>query len=109
MKFFRFWYFDIPIYKLSVVFLQFVVLICIFASVCCAPSPTNKGLRELPALRHEEVHDEFGQYALRYITAESEYNILKYLHVNNKIEYILKYTKTCTLFSDESISIIHFR
>lgn len=26
--------------------------------------------RALPALHHEEIHDEFGQYALRYVTAE---------------------------------------
>ncbi|XP_075971117.1 endocuticle structural glycoprotein SgAbd-2-like [Anticarsia gemmatalis] len=26
--------------------------------------------RRLPALEHEEVHDEYGQYALRYVTAE---------------------------------------
>lgn len=26
--------------------------------------------RALPALEHEEVHDEYGQYALRYVTAE---------------------------------------
>lgn len=24
----------------------------------------------LPALQHEEVHDDFGQYALRYVTAD---------------------------------------
>ncbi|XP_037299066.1 endocuticle structural glycoprotein ABD-5-like [Manduca sexta] len=34
-------------------------------------APADSGVRELPALRHEEVHDEFGQYALRYITAEN--------------------------------------
>ncbi|XP_075971043.1 endocuticle structural glycoprotein SgAbd-8-like, partial [Anticarsia gemmatalis] len=28
-------------------------------------------LRKLPALRHEEVHDEYGQYALRFVTAEN--------------------------------------
>lgn len=31
-----------------------------------APSPAST----LPALHHEEIHDEFGQYALRYFTAE---------------------------------------
>lgn len=37
-----------------------------------APSvdPETAARRALPALEHEEVHDEFGQYALRYVTAE---------------------------------------
>lgn len=26
--------------------------------------------RAMPALEHEEVHDEFGQYSIRYVTAE---------------------------------------
>ncbi|XP_075970097.1 flexible cuticle protein 12-like, partial [Anticarsia gemmatalis] len=26
--------------------------------------------RSLPALEHEEIHDEYGQFALRYVTAE---------------------------------------
>ncbi|XP_028167307.1 flexible cuticle protein 12-like [Ostrinia nubilalis] len=46
----------------------FVVLSCLVAVALCAP---HSGLRELPAVRHEEVHDEYGQYALRYITAEN--------------------------------------
>lgn len=32
--------------------------------------PEIAARRALPALEHEEVHDEFGQYALRYVTAE---------------------------------------
>lgn len=32
-----------------------------------APAST---VRNLPALHHEEIHDDFGQYALRYVTAE---------------------------------------
>ncbi|CAG9785111.1 unnamed protein product [Diatraea saccharalis] len=27
----------------------------------------------LPALHHEEIHDDFGQYALRYYTAEGTF------------------------------------
>lgn len=50
-------------------FLQFVVL---FVCACIGTmqgAPTD-GRRTLPALRHEEIHDQFGQYALRYVTAE---------------------------------------
>ncbi|XP_059052340.1 larval cuticle protein 65Ag1-like [Achroia grisella] len=45
-----------------------VVFSCLVAAALSAPAA---GLRELPAVRHEEVHDEYGQYALRYITAEN--------------------------------------
>ncbi|XP_049866267.1 endocuticle structural glycoprotein SgAbd-2-like [Pectinophora gossypiella] len=44
---------------------------CLCALATAAPALHDPALRELPALRHEEVHDEFGQYALRYITAEN--------------------------------------
>lgn len=42
------------------------------AAVLAAPTvdPVTAARRLLPALQHEEVHDEFGQYALRYVTAE---------------------------------------
>ncbi|XP_023954704.2 flexible cuticle protein 12-like [Bicyclus anynana] len=51
-----------------------VVFACLAAVVLCAPpkpATDDASLRFLPAIRHEEVHDEFGQYALRYITAEN--------------------------------------
>lgn len=32
--------------------------------------PVTAARRALPALQHEEIHDEFGQYTLRYVTAE---------------------------------------
>ncbi|XP_031769473.1 larval cuticle protein 65Ag1-like [Galleria mellonella] len=46
----------------------FVIFSCMVAVALCAPTSS---VRELPAVRHEEVHDEYGQYALRYITAEN--------------------------------------
>ncbi|CAH2241502.1 flexible cuticle protein 12-like [Pararge aegeria] len=52
----------------------FVVLAFLVAVALCAPprhAKDDDSLRYLPAIRHEEVHDEFGQYALRYITAEN--------------------------------------
>lgn len=52
-------------------FFQLAVIACLVAVVYCAPAPSNAP-RDLPALRHEEIHDKFGQYALRYITAESK-------------------------------------
>ncbi|KAL0891969.1 hypothetical protein ABMA27_015202 [Loxostege sticticalis] len=48
---------------------MFVVLSCLVAVALCAPA--SHDLQILPAVRHEEKHDEFGQYALRYITAEN--------------------------------------
>ncbi|KAJ8732088.1 hypothetical protein PYW08_014818 [Mythimna loreyi] len=51
----------------------FTVALCVFAVAVAAPtSPdsTVEARRKLPALEHEEIHDEFGQFALRYITAE---------------------------------------
>ncbi|XP_013196928.2 flexible cuticle protein 12-like [Amyelois transitella] len=48
----------------------FVVLSCLVAAALALPAH-DPSLRELPAVRHEEVHDEYGQYALRYITAEN--------------------------------------
>ncbi|XP_069354775.1 flexible cuticle protein 12-like [Maniola hyperantus] len=53
---------------------QFVVFASLVAVVLSAPpkhANNDKSLRLLPAIRHEEKHDEFGQYALRYITAEN--------------------------------------
>lgn len=42
------------------------------ATTASAPSvnPDIAARRALPALEHEEIHDEFGQFALRYVTAE---------------------------------------
>ncbi|CAH0699896.1 unnamed protein product [Spodoptera exigua] len=48
--------------------LAFFVL-CGLSSVLAAPLEGNSH-RLLPPLDHEEVHDEFGQFALRYVTAE---------------------------------------
>ncbi|CAH2237005.1 flexible cuticle protein 12-like [Pararge aegeria] len=51
----------------------FLVSLCLFAVASAAPSESSDKLaaiRALPALEHEEVHDEAGQYALRYVTAE---------------------------------------
>ncbi|XP_045764352.1 flexible cuticle protein 12-like [Maniola jurtina] len=52
---------------------SFVVFASLLALVLSAPPKPNndKFLRFLPAIRHEEKHDEYGQYALRYITAEN--------------------------------------
>lgn len=54
--------------------LQFLVSLCIIAAVSAVPVAKDArdlhAIRALPALEHEEVHDEFGQYALRYVTAE---------------------------------------
>ncbi|XP_060801262.1 flexible cuticle protein 12-like [Amyelois transitella] len=48
-----------------------VALACLVASAVAAPSsPSLAARRALPALQHEEIHDDFGQYALRYVTAE---------------------------------------
>ncbi|KAM3962396.1 larval cuticle protein 65Ag1-like [Aphomia sociella] len=47
----------------------FVVLSCLVAVALSAPADSS--LRELPAIRHEEIHDEYGQYVVRYITAEN--------------------------------------
>ncbi|XP_031769590.1 endocuticle structural glycoprotein ABD-5-like [Galleria mellonella] len=52
--------------------MKIVVLLC-FCAVAALSAPTSvedAARRSLPALQHEEVHDDFGQYALRYITAE---------------------------------------
>ncbi|KAJ8732087.1 hypothetical protein PYW08_014817 [Mythimna loreyi] len=51
----------------------FVVALCIFAAATAAPTSPDGAVearRKLPALEHEEIHDEFGQFALRYVTAE---------------------------------------
>lgn len=49
-----------------------MVALCVIATASAAPSSpaATAARRALPALQHEEVHDEFGQYALRYVTAE---------------------------------------
>ena len=49
-----------------------MVFLGLLAVALAAPSvdPATAARRALPALEHEEVHDEFGQYALRYVTAE---------------------------------------
>ncbi|KAF9798866.1 hypothetical protein SFRURICE_020430 [Spodoptera frugiperda] len=46
-----------------------VVALCFLASVLAAPLE-GSSTRSLPPLDHEEIHDEFGQFALRYVTAE---------------------------------------
>ncbi|XP_073952016.1 uncharacterized protein isoform X2 [Choristoneura fumiferana] len=56
------------IYEPPVTF-QLLVLGCLVVVAVSAPLDPETA-RELPAVRHEEVHDEYGQYALRYITAE---------------------------------------
>lgn len=50
---------------------QFIVA-CLIAAALAAPSvdPATAALRALPALTHEEIHDQLGQYTLRYVTAE---------------------------------------
>ncbi|CAH0715900.1 unnamed protein product, partial [Brenthis ino] len=51
---------------------MFVVFFALLALAIAAP-PVGKDLaavRALPALLHEEVHDERGQFVLRYVTAE---------------------------------------
>ncbi|CAK1553633.1 unnamed protein product [Leptosia nina] len=55
--------------------MKVVLVLCVLVvSATCAPTTTVNpeilARRHLPALEHEEVHDEFGQYALRYVTAE---------------------------------------
>lgn len=49
-----------------------MVAVCLIAAAAAAPSSpaATAARRALPALQHEEIHDEFGQYALRYVTAE---------------------------------------
>ncbi|CAH0728910.1 unnamed protein product, partial [Brenthis ino] len=51
-----------------------VVLASFVVAVLSAPAAyedDDSYLRILPAIRHEEVHDDYGQYAFRYITAEN--------------------------------------
>ncbi|PZC85374.1 hypothetical protein B5X24_HaOG201870 [Helicoverpa armigera] len=50
---------------------KFVVFLaaCILSSVLAVPLKEHP-LRTLPALEHEEIHDQFGQFALRYVTPE---------------------------------------
>ncbi|KAI5643427.1 hypothetical protein NE865_04603 [Phthorimaea operculella] len=50
---------------------KFVVVLALVAVAAAGPlSREAAARRNLPALQHEEVHDEFGQFALRYVTAE---------------------------------------
>lgn len=48
---------------------QITILVVLCASYAIA-APTETELRTLPALEHEEIHDEYGQYSLRYVTAD---------------------------------------
>ncbi|KOB71007.1 Endocuticle structural glycoprotein [Operophtera brumata] len=47
-----------------------VLLVLSAAYAIAAPTAESDRLRNLPALQHEEIHDEYGQYSLRYVTAE---------------------------------------
>ncbi|XP_045772252.1 larval cuticle protein 65Ag1-like [Maniola jurtina] len=50
-----------------------LVSLCLIAVASAAPSENSDKLaaiRALPALEHSEIHDESGQYELRYVTAE---------------------------------------
>ncbi|RVE52482.1 hypothetical protein evm_002876 [Chilo suppressalis] len=47
------------------------LVLCAMVAMGMSAAVPDSGVRELPAVRHEEVHDEYGQYALRYITAEN--------------------------------------
>ena len=49
-----------------------MAFIGLLAVAAAAPmvDPEVAARRALPALEHEEVHDQYGQYALRYVTAE---------------------------------------
>ena len=50
-----------------------VLALSVFAVAAAAPASLDAGAEErrrMPALEHEEIHDEFGQFALRYVTAE---------------------------------------
>ncbi|XP_061378096.1 uncharacterized protein LOC133319073 [Danaus plexippus] len=46
------------------------VIYMAYASPSLRTAKDLAALRALPALEHEEIHDEYGQYALRYVTAE---------------------------------------
>ncbi|CAH0407724.1 unnamed protein product [Chilo suppressalis] len=50
--------------------LIFVAALVFGVAIAAPPSVQSSRRRTMPALQHEEVHDEFGQYALRYVTAE---------------------------------------
>ncbi|KAJ2942593.1 hypothetical protein O0L34_g2060 [Tuta absoluta] len=48
-----------------------VAFVALVAVAAAGPlSGAAAARRNLPALQHEEIHDEFGQFALRYVTAE---------------------------------------
>ncbi|XP_038210495.1 flexible cuticle protein 12-like [Zerene cesonia] len=51
---------------------MYIVLCAMVAAVACAPTALEEltAIRAKPALEFEVVQDEFGQYALRYVTAE---------------------------------------
>ncbi|CAK1553627.1 unnamed protein product [Leptosia nina] len=54
------------------------IILSLAAVALCAPADPRDNVklaeliarRRLPALEHEEARDDFGQYALRYVTAE---------------------------------------
>ncbi|XP_038210195.1 uncharacterized protein LOC119831042 [Zerene cesonia] len=56
----------------------YITLSALVVVALCAPYESENdpelaaviARRRLPALEHEEVHDKYGQYALRYVTAE---------------------------------------
>ena len=50
-----------------------MLALSLLAVAAAAPMDLDAGAverRSMPALEHEEIHDEFGQFALRYVTAE---------------------------------------
>ncbi|KOB72122.1 Endocuticle structural glycoprotein [Operophtera brumata] len=53
-------------------FMWFTIIVfsCLVVMAWCAPALNDSSLRQLPALTHDEIHDENGQYDLHYITAE---------------------------------------
>lgn len=52
--------------------LQFIVFFAVLAISCAVAVPISpeQARRNLPALKHEEIRDNYGQYAFRYVTAE---------------------------------------
>ncbi|CAH0715899.1 unnamed protein product, partial [Brenthis ino] len=70
-----------------------VVFFALLALAIAAPTVGKDlaALRALPALLHEEVHDELGQFALRYVTAEGivVYERGRLVPSENGTEYVL--------------------
>lgn len=58
----------LSIFQVSISF-QIIILLILSLSYAVT-APAEESLRNLPALQHEEIHDEYGQYSLRYVTAE---------------------------------------